>query len=309
MKPRGSHHFLPIGLIVFSLLVAAGGRTYAAPASASATPPPVTVWTARELDPILIEGGWGGVVRVWVQGQYGLPVTIRSEDGSWSTANFVGSKPEYGADALEFAPVWPGRYVITPDGLGVSHTLDLAAGHVARVRFEPSAATRPQLASTPAPTPSPAQALALSPFPPTRPPLSAPATLGPAPALLEPPDGTAVSLRIRMDLAWTWDGSLGPDDYFRVEIWNKYDDFKTPIDVAWVKALTYRSDGGVNPIYDTEYRWKITVIRGIPPREKDWSTPGNQVWEPSGQYVPISHESDTWKLIVDPVCPPGDRTC
>jgi hypothetical protein len=98
--------------------------------------------------------GWTGVVRVWVRGSYGLPVTIASQDGSWSTVNYVGSKPEYGPDALEFAPLVPGRYVITPQELGVNVTIDLQSGQVAQVLFEPTGAGTP-VPPTPTPTPSP----------------------------------------------------------------------------------------------------------------------------------------------------------
>jgi len=252
----------------------------------------------------MIESGWGSIVRVWVQGHYGLPVTIRAADGGWSAVNLVGSKPDYGPDALEFAPVWPGRYVITPQGLGVSHTLDVSPGLVAQVRFEPSAGG----VWLPTPTPGSELSPSLVPVPEVSM-LSTSTPLAPAPTLLEPPDGTAVSLKIRLDLAWTWDGTLGPDDYFRVEIWNDFNHFSTPVDVAWVKDTIYKNDSNINPIYGPEYRWKITVVRGIPVREKDWSTAENRAWEPNDQYRPISQESETWTLIIDPACPPGDRSC
>ena len=310
MKPSGLTPVLPIGLIIVSLLIAAGGRTYAATPTPSPTPvakPSPTssaAWMARELDPIIIEGGWSGIVRVWVPGQYGLPVTIRAEDGTWSAINLVGSKQEYGPDALEFAPVWPGRYVITPQGLGVSYTLDVSPGHVAQIRFEPSAGS----GSLPTPTPSPEPSPSLTPVPEASM-LSTSTALAPAPTLLEPPDGTAVSLKIRLDLAWTWEETLGPDDYFRVEIWNDFNDFSTPVDVAWVKDTIYKNDSNSNPICGPEYRWRITVVRGIPAREKDWSNAENRVWEPSDEYLPASQESEIWTLIIDPACPPGDRSC
>ena len=314
MKPRGLTLSSLMGLIVVSLLlVAAGGKTYAA---ATPTPSPIPVikpsptssaaWTARELDRIIIGGGWGGIVRVWIRGQYGLPVTIRAAGGAWSASNFVGSKPENGPDALEFAPVWPGRYVITPQGLGISYTLDVSPGHVAQVRFEPGGAIGPP--STPAPTPTPKPPSSPTPLPGDST-LDAPTTLAPAPRLLEPPDNTAVSLKIRLDLDWTWEGTLGPDDYFQVEIWNDFNDFSTPVDVAWVKDLTYRNDSNTHPIYGPEYRWRITVIRGTPTREKDWSTAENRVWEQNNESQPISQESETRTLIIDPACPPGDRSC
>jgi hypothetical protein len=111
-------------------------------------------WIGRELDPIVISG-WSSVVRVWVRGQYGLPVTIAAAEGGWSTVNTVGSKPEYGPDALEFAPLGPGRYTITPQGLGVSVTIDLPPGRVAQVIFEQSGAGTPIPTPTPTPIPTP----------------------------------------------------------------------------------------------------------------------------------------------------------
>jgi hypothetical protein len=95
------------------------------------------------------------VVRVWVRGQYGLPVMIKAAQNGWSTVNFVGTKPEYGPDALEFAPLPPGRFVITPQGLGTSVTVDLRPGTIAQVLFEPSGSATPAPTPTPTPTPSP----------------------------------------------------------------------------------------------------------------------------------------------------------
>jgi hypothetical protein len=327
MRPRDLAHFILTGLSVAGLLMAAQGKSYAAVTRLSDTPAallpsaspsaagaqssaPISAWIARELDPIVIEGGWSSIVRVWVRGQAGLPVTIRAADGGWGTVNLVGTKPEYGPDALEFAPVWPGSYVIEPEGLGVSFTLELAAGQIAQVLFEPGSASKPLPTPTPGPTPAPSPPQPRPPAPvPTTPPAAIPAALAAAPTLVEPPDGTAISAKIRLDLAWTWNGSLGPDDYFQVEIWNNYNDFNTPIDVAWVKATVYRHDS--NPVLNLgpEYRWRITAIRGTPAREKDWSTPENRVWEPSSQSAPISAASEMWKLIVDPGCSPGDRSC
>ena len=125
-----------------------------------ATPPhrptitPIPGWVGRELDPIPISG-WSSVVRVWVRGQVGLPVTIAAADDGWSTVNLVGSKPEYGPDALEFAPLGPGRYTLTPQSLGVSLTLDLSPGQIAQVLFESSGSGRPPPTSTPTPAPTP----------------------------------------------------------------------------------------------------------------------------------------------------------
>jgi hypothetical protein len=314
MRPRDFAHSLQIGLIVFGLLAGAGGRAHAAAIgtlpSAPTSAPSATGWLGRELDPIIIQGSWSSVVRVWVRGQAGLPVTISAADGGWSTVNFAGSKTEYGPDALEFAPVWPGRYLISPEGLGTSLTIDLAPGRIAQVLFEMGDASM----ATPTPTITPSPALTPTSIstttPASRVPTSiVPTTLAPAPRLIEPLDGTAVSIKARLDLTWAWDETLGSNDFFQVEIWNNYNDFSTPIDVAWVKTFTYKYDSNPNPAYGVEYRWRITAIRGIPAREKDWSTPENRVWDPVGHPIQVSQESPTWTLIIDPGCPPGDRSC
>ncbi len=121
----------------------------------------------------------------------------------------------------------------------------------------------------------------------------------PAPTLLEPPDGTKVSMSTRLDLAWKWDGTLGENDYFQVEIWNKYNNFDRPIDVAWVKGSVYKYEA-VEMAYHPDYRWRITVISGIPAGEKDWSIPENLAWEPSNQFELVSEESEIWTLFIEP---------
>lgn len=96
-------------------------------------------------------GGWFNVVRVWVRGKVGLPVTISSQDGSWQTVNSVGSKPEYGPDALEFSPLGSGTYLIAPQGMGISATVTLPGGSLSEVIFEPV----PEAPPTPPPESGP----------------------------------------------------------------------------------------------------------------------------------------------------------
>ncbi len=149
----------------------------------------------------------------------------------------------------------------------------------------------------------------------------------PAPTLLEPPDDTRIDICNRLDLFWTWNGTLGANEYYQVEIWNRFNDFDTPIDVAWIKGTIYRYDY-LDIGYHPDYQWRVTVVTGIPAKEKDWSTSENPVWDPSNQYEPISEPSATWRLMVDcsppppqpsqpdagdddddDDCSPGDRSC
>ena len=102
---------------------------------ATSPPPDAPVWVGRRLESVQLEGGLISVVRVWVRGQVGLPVRIESE-GGWDTVGVVGTKEEYGPDALEVSPLPPGRYTITPAGLDITVTVEVVAGEIAQVLFE-----------------------------------------------------------------------------------------------------------------------------------------------------------------------------
>lgn len=91
---------------------------------------------------------------------------------------------------------------------------------------------------------------------------------------------------------------MGPNDYFQVEIRNRYnahspviDESVPPIDVAWVKVKYYQHY--VDKAYDTEYTWRVSVVRGTPAREKQWSTQEYRVWEPGVQLTQVSQSSAT----------------
>ncbi len=123
--------------------------------SLSPTPNLNPVWQGRLLRTVPIQG-WSSIARIWVRNKIGLPVVIASESGSWRATGTVGSKPEYGSDALEFAPLAPGVYIITPQGLNTSFRLNLTAKTIAEVLFEPVSATiTPSPSATPSATPTP----------------------------------------------------------------------------------------------------------------------------------------------------------
>lgn len=164
-----------------------------------------------------------------------------------------------------------------------------AAANATETAVAAANATATALAPTITPTPSPT---------PTIPPITDP------PKLLEPPEG-ASSYRNRTDLVWEWPGVLGPDDYFQVEIRNRkdvffeFDEFVPVIDRAWVQETTYHYDV-IDEAFDREYKWRIIVVRGIPPGEKQWSTAEHPVWEPSTQLDLISEPSEMRTLFVEP---------
>jgi hypothetical protein len=100
-------------------------------------------WTAKVED-----GGTGpgsSVVRCQVQGEQGREVRLWAQGWAGITQR-AGSKPEYGADACEFAPLGPGRYFIEPVGLEASPgqplraEINLSANRVGWVRFAKTAA-------------------------------------------------------------------------------------------------------------------------------------------------------------------------
>ncbi len=98
------------------------------------------------------DGGQGpgfSVVRCRVIGEAG--VEVRLSAAGWSgISQRTGSKPEYGSDACEFAPLGAGTYLVQPVGLGATGAqaeVKLASNRVAWVRFERTEAV-PQAAQS-----------------------------------------------------------------------------------------------------------------------------------------------------------------
>lgn len=89
-----------------------------------------------------VEGEPNRKVRLWTSGWGGI--TQRT-----------GSKPEYGPDVCEFAPLGPGTYTVEPLGLAVRADVCLEANRVAWVRFHPPAPLPPEPEPEPLPTPAP----------------------------------------------------------------------------------------------------------------------------------------------------------
>lgn len=83
------------------------------------------------------DGGRGpgfGVVRCRVAGRVGVTVRLWTE--GWEGASQrTGSKPEYGADVCEFAPLGAGGYRIEPQGLGVQADVAVDGSRVTWVTF------------------------------------------------------------------------------------------------------------------------------------------------------------------------------
>jgi hypothetical protein len=74
------------------------------------------------------------VVRVEVEGISDLPVHIWKEEWEGMMRR-TGTKPEFGAHALEFSPLGPGHYMVEPEGLGVWTDVDLTGLEVVWINF------------------------------------------------------------------------------------------------------------------------------------------------------------------------------
>ncbi len=125
----------------------------------------------------------GSVLRVGVQGMGGLPVRVRSE-GGFVTTNTTGTKPEYGPNVAEFAPLSKGVYFIEPQGLGLTFEVFLDGKNYTRVDF-----TRRPCAPTATPTATPTRPAATATRPATATPTAALALPSPAPTQPSPSGG------------------------------------------------------------------------------------------------------------------------
>ncbi len=94
----------------------------------------------------------GAILRVTVQGQKGNLVQISTSVGP-VTQSTTGTKEELGPDTAEFAPLTPGRYIITPAGLNTSLAVELDWYKTAVVEFRPVSGW-PRLTATPVPAPA-----------------------------------------------------------------------------------------------------------------------------------------------------------
>jgi hypothetical protein len=119
----------------------------------------------------------GSVLRVAVHGKPGLQVIVRSLDG-FETSNVTGTKPEYGPNVAEFAPLSLGTYFIEPQGLGVVFEIWLDGKNYTRVDFTPLPCAATATPKPPAATPVPGVKTTATPLPqPTATPLPVPTAI------------------------------------------------------------------------------------------------------------------------------------
>jgi hypothetical protein len=98
-------------------------------------PPVVVTWTGQVVEntsgPIM--AGASSAIAVVVQGAKYLPVTLKAD--GWSTVARTGTKPDYGEHACEFGGLWPGTYIVIPQGLDVVVPVTVDGRGFARVDF------------------------------------------------------------------------------------------------------------------------------------------------------------------------------
>ena len=109
----------------------------------------VLAWEGRLISDISGLRTEGTMIRVSVVGVVDLPILVSSAHGGWSTSLPSGSKPELGPYAAEFAGLMPGRYIIAPEGLGATVTVEGDGTDVIVVEF-----VQVRRQATPAPTPT-----------------------------------------------------------------------------------------------------------------------------------------------------------
>jgi len=102
-------------------------------------PDMTTKWDGRVVSQTQPEDWkYPSVLRVNVGGAKGMQVTVSKKgSNSWSTTGFTGTKPEYGDGAVEFAPLNPGKHVISLDGQGKGSevTVDIKPNSLTYIEF------------------------------------------------------------------------------------------------------------------------------------------------------------------------------
>lgn len=155
----------------------------------------------------------------------------------------------------------------------------------------PTAISTPTATSPPPHTPTPTATSTLSPTTTSTP---TPMT----PVLLEPTDGA--SIHGALTLMWSWEGQLGADEHFDVQVWKEGD---PPYGIAWVQETIWK---GALPSAG-KYYWRIVVIRGKDEKVEVELSPPSQTrtftWSPAGP--PRSTDTPTPSEPPRPTDTPG----
>jgi hypothetical protein len=123
----------PIVLVVVAVLIAV--TILEMPVSPVVAQETTTVWEGRLISDISDLNVGGTILRVSVKGRVDLPIEVSSAHGGWTTTLLSGSKSELGPYAAEFAGLSAGQYIITPQGLGATLTVEADGTDIIVVEF------------------------------------------------------------------------------------------------------------------------------------------------------------------------------
>ncbi|TKJ27572.1 MAG: hypothetical protein CEE40_13005 [Chloroflexi bacterium B3_Chlor] len=138
-------------LTFFAIAVAALGLFDQSAHTAEAQGTTTLVWEGRLISDISGLSLGGTIIRVSVIGVEGLPIEVSSAHGGWSTSVLSGSKPELGPYAAEVVGLTAGRYIIAPQGIGATVTVEADGTDIIVVEF----VQVPRQAPPPPPPPTP----------------------------------------------------------------------------------------------------------------------------------------------------------
>ena len=140
----------------------------------------------------------------------------------------------------------------------------------------PMAPTATPTREPPSPTPPPTA---------TEVPSSPTPTLSPTPEgrpeLLVPPDGLTARL---FDLMWRWDGRLGDDEWFEVQIWPD-EPGDQPVSYFWTRERRLRVTSAM--LLPGAYMWRVVVVSG------DGESPGEALYPESEERTFIIRRPHT----------------
>jgi hypothetical protein len=136
LKSNPAKVMLTLALVALGALVIL--RVSTDPVEAASPAPqgtPQLVWEGRLISDIGGLTSGGTIIQVSVIGVEGLPIEVSSAHGGWSATKLSGSKPELGPYAAEFAGLSPGRYIVAPQGVGVTVTVEADGTDIIVVEF------------------------------------------------------------------------------------------------------------------------------------------------------------------------------
>ena len=110
------------------------GATPTSTPTPTATGPRWNAWIVSNTSGQQVGTGVSSVIVVRVINYGGVQVHITG-GGGWSATCVTGTKPEYGPDACEFGGLWPGTYLMWPEGADIDLEVEMDGLGIAHVEF------------------------------------------------------------------------------------------------------------------------------------------------------------------------------